>query len=438
MLTDLSPLIDREKAQDLLRRIESKRIDQALPAEMELALVWALGNIGTAEIEPYWFGASSLPDAFSEQLIPGHETVVEIAAISDAALPGDEGMRNASRKISHEANKIRRGASRHLSYFFHEDSKWVARESLRWVKVPRDLLVSDYIRNALREWLYRQDRTDGDAIRLQEGELDVVITWHDRPQSSYNFRSSMPPEIRSLRDNYVHEVLRAKARQLKSPLFKGLRCVILGDVGSTALRRLESRDYTNRVVSGSQIISDFLAMPGARLDVIAVITPIRERRRLDSLEETIEWKLAIFCRPGLEIETSGFDALAAQLPPPRREGYQARQLHEQGVFSPLSRGRHLPMSISWRKGERTQIRISARAFLDTLAGRETPERLMKKLSVNGTNNIFKLHLDRGETISAIRIEEKGPDDDDDWIVVEFQDDASARPLRNPLEAQPDS
>ena len=95
------------------------------------------------------------------------------------------------------------------------------------------------------------------------------------------------------------------------------------------------------------------------------------------------------------------------------------------------------MSISWRKGERAQIRISARAFLDTLAGRETPERLMKKLSVNGTNNIFKLHLDRGETISAIRIEEKGPDDDDDWIVVEFQDDASARPLRNPLEVQPD-
>lgn len=434
MLIDLSPLIDREKAQDLLRRIESKRIDQALPAEMELALVWALANTGTTEVEPFWFGAASLPDAFSEHLIPGHETVVEIAAISDAALPGDEGMRNASRKISHEANKIRRGTARRLSYFFHEDSKWEGRESLRWIKVPRDLLVSDYIRNALRWWLHGQNRNDGDAIRLQEGELDVVITWHNQLQSRYNFRSSMPPEIRSLRDNYVHGVLRAKARQLRSPLFGGLRCVVLGDVGSTALRQLESRDCTNRVVSGSQIISDFLTLPSAGLDVVVVITPNRTRRRLDSLQETIEWKLAIFCRPGLEIETSGFDALVAQLPPPRREGYQARQLHEQGVFSPLSRGRHLPMSISWRKGEQTQIRISARALLDTLAGRETPERLMKKLSVNGANNIFKLHLDRGETISAIRIEEQGPDDDDDWIVIEFQDDPSARLLRNPVEA----
>lgn len=84
-------------------------------------------------------------------------------------------------------------------------------------------------------------------------------------------------------------------------------------------------------------------------------------------------------------------------------------------------------NVTWKKGESTQVRFSARAFLDTLAGRETPERLMRRLST-GSSNVFKLHLDRGETISSIRLESGAPDEDDDWIVIEFRDDAGARTL----------
>ena len=89
------------------------------------------------------------------------------------------------------------------------------------------------------------------------------------------------------------------------------------------------------------------------------------------------------------------------------------------------------MKISWTKGEKTEVRISSRALLDTLAGRETPDRLMRMLRI-GENNIFKLCLERGETISSIHLELGGPDEDDDWIVVEFRDDAAARPLSSPV------
>ena len=432
MLDDLVEDLDAQKARDFINRIESKEIEQALPAEMELGVVWAIAQLGPAEIEPYWYGTASLPDAFSEHLIPGQETIVEVAGLSDAALHGDEGMRNASRKISHEAGRIRRRAATCLSYYFFEENRRAGNESIRSVCVPRELLITPYIRGALNSWLKGQERSEGDKIRLKEDELDVVITWHERRQSQYNFQSSMPPEIRSLRDNYIYGALRRKAKQLRSPEFTGTRCVILADVGSTALRYVDRRDHMGRVFNGGDIISAFLRRANAGLDVVAVVTPNRARRRLDTLQETIEWKTVVYRRPGVEIDLKGFSALGRVLPAPHLEGYQARQLHEQGVFAPTRRGRYLGVKITWTKGQKTEIRLSARAFLDTLAGRETPQRLMRMLS-SGENNIFKLHLDRGETISSIRLESGGPDEDDDWIVVEFRDDVAARPLSSPVD-----
>lgn len=428
MLNDLSPVLAEEKVADLINRIENKEIDQSLPGEMELGLIWAISQIGPAEIEPHWYGISGLPDAFSEHLIPGHETIVEVTALSDAALPADQGMRNASRKISHEANRVRKGYGRRLSYYFYEETKWANGESLRWVCVPRNLTLTPYIKGALAYWLKSENLSDGDKIRLKEEELDVVISWHDEDQTQYNFWTSMPPEIRSLKKNYVYGALVRKGKQLRSPKFIGTKCVILADVGSTALRRVEERDYTGRVISGRQIIDAYLSSRECELDVVAVMTPNRGRKQMDSLEETVDWKTVLFCKPGLTIDLSGFEAMTKALPSPNLEGYQARQLHEQNVFSPQGRGQYLGTHINWEKGVKSEIRISARALLDTLAGRETPERLMRRLSV-GENNIFKSHLDRGETIASIKLEPGSADDDDDTIVVEFQDDPAARPLK---------
>ena len=64
MLDEISPRVENSKVRDLLSRIESKEIEQALPAEMELGIVWAIAQLGPAEIEPHWYGQSSLPDVF--------------------------------------------------------------------------------------------------------------------------------------------------------------------------------------------------------------------------------------------------------------------------------------------------------------------------------------------------------------------------------------
>jgi hypothetical protein len=430
MLDELAPLITDERSRDLVERMESKKIDQALNAEMELGLTWAIAQLGPVEVEPEWYSEKRLPDLFSDHLFAGQETVIEITALSDAKLPADEGMRNASAKITQEAGKIRRGAGRHLSFYFFEETVRVGRDSIRRVCVPRDLAMSDVIHSQLKRWLKGQDRNDGDKLQIADGMLKVVLTWHDREQGRYNFHTSMPPEIRHITDNYVYRALEAKAKQLRNVHFSGTRCVILADVGSTALRRFDQHDHTNRVFDGGQISNAFLASkPDPGIDVVAIVTPNRRSSGLAGYRDTVEWKIGLCCRPGVGIDPSGFDRIAMILPKPRREGYQSRQLHEQSVFAHTSKGRYMGTMISWRKGEKSEIKFSARALLDLLAGRITPEQA-KRVFDTTAGNALKHHLDRGETIADLRLEPGGPDADDDHIVISFSDDPAARQLKS--------
>ena len=53
MLDELAPILDDRKRKDLLARLNhKKKEDQALPAEMELALLWATHSLGEMEVEP--------------------------------------------------------------------------------------------------------------------------------------------------------------------------------------------------------------------------------------------------------------------------------------------------------------------------------------------------------------------------------------------------
>lgn len=429
MLDELAPLMDGEQSRDSVQRMESKKIEQALPAEMELGLTWAIAKLGPIEIEPEWYSEKRLPDLFSDDLIPGHETIIEITALSDAVLPADEGMRNASSKLSEEASKLRRRAGRYLSYYFYEETVRIGRDSIRRVCAPPKLVISDTIRAQLCHWIKGQDRKDGDKLHIVDGMLKVVLTWHSRAQSRYNFTTSMPPEIRHISDNYIFSALEAKAKQLRNAHFQGIRCVILVDVGSTALRRFDDSDSTSRVYNGGKIADHFIrskADPG--IDVIAIVTPNRKNWGLSGYRDTIEWKVGLYSRPGVNIDPTGFERLAETLPPPQREGYQSRQLHEQSFFAPTAKGRYLSTNVSWRKGDKSEIKFSARAFLDLLAGRITPEQA-KRVFGSSAGTVVKAHLDRGETIADLRLEPGGLDHDDDHIVITFSDDPAARELK---------
>lgn len=123
VLNELGTHLGDEKQRDLLARLESKRVDQALPADMELALLWALGRLGDIEVEPEWWTGATRPDAYSEALIPDHSAIVEVAATNDNRISGEDAMDRVAQQICTFANGIRRGVGSHLYFHFQEENE---------------------------------------------------------------------------------------------------------------------------------------------------------------------------------------------------------------------------------------------------------------------------------------------------------------------------
>lgn len=431
MLNELTPHLDQFKGSDLVGRLENKRVEQALPAEMELALLWALLQLGELEVEPEWFGMGRLPDAYSERLFDGRPTVIEIAAISDAGLAQEDGMRRTASIFCEAANKIRRGAGRHLHFTFGEESGYAAQRYVRKRKVDPKFAMSSEILSAFASWLGQSSSSLSPPLEVRDGKTNVAVTWHEQRQSKFsNFFSSMPAEAYSLTDNPLCSALKAKVDQLRSADFVGIRCVLLGDAGSTLLRRLDSSMRGLHSYTGRQIIENFLSRPDCGLDVICAFSPHRSPNFTAVHREPLTWRMIVFARAGVTVPVVGLEALRAALPRPRFEGYQARSLQQQAAYSTSSRGWYLGTHI--RSGrESMTISISARALLDLLAGRITPDQFNHMVGMKETptqKNLFKHRLDQGDVISSVRIEPGGIDEDDDRLVIELARDPSAAPL----------
>ena len=77
-----------------------------------------------------------------------------------------------------------------------------------------------------------------------------------------------------------------------------------------------------------------------------------------------------------------------------------------------------------------KARISSRSLLDLLAGRITPTQFAHNNGLKPNEpNIFQHWLNMGLTIQGAEFETKAPDEDDDFLVLTFSDDPSARGLK---------
>jgi hypothetical protein len=431
MLNELTSHLDKFKGSDLVRRLENKRVEQVLPAEMELALLWALSQLGELEVEPEWFSTSRLPDAYSERLFDDLPAIVEIASISDAGLAQEDDMRRTVSIFYEAANKVLRSSGRHLHFEFRELSGYTAQGYVRQRKVDSGYMMSNDVLSKLSTWLCDSSSATRTPLEIRDGKTHVVITWHEQHQSKFsNFFSSMPAEAYSLTDNPLWSILKAKADQLRSAEFDGIRCLLLGDSGSRLLRRLDDSMRSPHSYTGRQIIESYLGKPGCGLDVICVFSPHRSPNSLSVHREPLTWQMTVFARAGVAVPVTGLEGLRAALPRPRFEGYQARSLQQQAAYSTNARGWYLGTHISSRR-EKMTISISARALLDLLAGRITVLQFNHMIGMKETQtqkNLFKHRLDQGDVISSVRIESGGIDEDDDRLIIELTRDPAAAPL----------
>lgn len=428
MLDELALSTGVSKLKDLRSRLENKRVEQSLPAEMELSILWALSKLGSIEVEPKWY-ENRRPDACTKKLFEGRPCAVEITAISDARLSQEEDMRRVARRLCELANKIRKGQGKHLHFQFGEESGYADGGYVRRRKIDKDFAPTDGTIESLKVWL----KQDGSRppFQLVQGKTHVVLTWRPLPLHPHsNFFCTMPAEAYSLEDNPLYEALEEKRRQLVNPQFEGLRCIIVADAGCRLLHDLDQNMRSPGTVTGSQIIDHFLRTSGQAVDLVLVLSPYRNHH-FGGRVQPVRWRASIRIRPELDLETTGLSRLIELLPPPRFEGYQARSLQLQAAYRHDAHGWYVGTTITLVRTEMT-IKISARALLDLLAGRITLEQFQHftGLADQPTHrNIFAHRLDQGDILSNIRIEPGGLDEDDDWLLIDLKQDPSAAPLQ---------
>ena len=71
-----------------------------------------------------------------------------------------------------------------------------------------------------------------------------------------------------------------------------------------------------------------------------------------------------------------------------------------------------------------KIQISTRELLDLLADKLDQKRFAENHKMGSNDNIFKLYQSSGMMIKKAEVEHR-PDEDDDWIMLEFSDNDPA-------------
>ncbi len=432
MLDDVSQLIPREKSGDLLARLEKKKVDQSLPAEIELAVLWSFSKLGDMDVEPEWWGDSRRPDIVTEHLIPGTLTAVEIAAAADNSISGKEAMHRIAIQFVDHANATEKGVGQYL-YFTFGDTRICERgKSVRVRLAPEGHVVSDQSKDLLHHWI-KSGRSKSNSLNVVEDGLQVSIErkGHKQPEKHNTF-SYVPPEANYIDDNPLYDLLKRKAAQLKAAKFGTLRVVVVADVGSSLLRQIGSygeRHGLGGAVSGSSIISQFVKQNPEKIDGVVTVSPYRKGNPFRRSE--LSWRVDTFSNDSsLKMKLSeGFNKAIAALPNPRFEGSQARSLFLQDAFSPKGMGWYLGVHMENRM-ENTTLHIPARALLDLLAGRITPQQFAHFMGDQPSDvALIKSLLDNGNTLSKIEMSKRDVDVDDDHIVLHFADDPAARALR---------
>lgn len=440
MLNQLAPVLVEGKGKDILGRLNHpKNVEQALPAEMELALLWAIHSLGDLEVEPDWWGDSKRPDAITDTLVPGRTVAIEIAATNDNAISGEEAMDAIALQLSAAADCAEKGVGNFLYFTFREESGYLAGQYIRRRLAPKGFMLPEALSKTVQDWV-SSGRSERERLRLQSTGLDVEIERKAYRQTRYhNIHSSMPPETHSVDDNPLYDLLRRKKRQLKASAPGTLRMIFVADVGSTLLRRIGQvgeHDWTSRRVSGSQIIAHFMSTYGKEVDAVVAFSPYKELSSFGfnghSDRRPRRWTVTYCGSSALPEAPQALRRIAEMLPDPHYEGYQARSLFRQGAFSPNGRGQYLGMTIKSTKGlDDLRVEFPARMLLDLLAGRITEEQFRRQLDRSGSKNIFEHWLSRGLTISRAEMAPRDIDEDDDHIVLYFSDDPAARVFKLP-------
>lgn len=440
MLEELSRLLDDAKYNDLKASLEHSNTKTALAAEAELSMLWAISRVADLDPAPT-LPDGRKPDGRSKHLFGSGPAIIEIRSLSDDSFSGKEAMDRTANIIANYADRLRKRAGNHLYFEFNERSYWkhrynrkLKRQQNRFHRErcadPAFKLTPD-IEKQLKAWITAADWPNPPAMRITTDKTDVVVSWKKSTVPLFRTFCRMPPVAYDTEDNPVYKALEEKSDQIKSTPDCTLRCVILVDAGSDLLRRLRPMGAVWEI-GGEAIIRH--AIDTLNIDVVIVFSPYRQWEFGFGARSELLWKVSCFDRrnPFPDGEYARVEAMAAQLPRPRYEGYQARALHRQGGFAPDNRNWYLPTHVTTQSGGPMTVKLSAGLLHQYLAGAIDADRFREE-AFNNENNLFTTEFMKRHAIQNVRSEAGGTDEDDDYVVFDLDIDWSkiARKSRGP-------
>ncbi len=248
---------------------------------------------------------------------------------------------------------------------------------------------------------------------IKNDEIDITIRYN--PNQRYATGSHLSYKVvYSLTNNIVYQALSAKAAQLKGTRFDGPLGIVLCDGSCSFLR---DRGIGNLSWSLREVIFHFLK-ENPTISFILTLTVKRERGHSILGSQKNQERVFIDLYKGNDFNKIGYvETLSRELI------FPCPQLDAQNALNHLkawpNRGpRHygeMTMTIGG-KADRTSVKISARAILERLAGRLSDQEFAKQYDFIAKENPFEQALEAGHLLVSL---ERSEEEDDDWIIFEF-------------------
>jgi hypothetical protein len=418
-LNALDSTLTRCQLQALINRLNLNDRD-SVAAEWEVAILYALMNLGDVTYEPKMVGKSNPDILFTPSQHKPEQFIADVTFVSDLDLEEKNPIFELSQLVAAKARKLRIPGA----FSCAPESTTRGRYGAFKVQlsIPHKRNLSAFVEADIVPHLRLIAKTPDKPSEIRIISSGYNITLCYAPGNRFSFSKFRAYRHATIIDkNPLFRALESKRQQLRDTKYEGCKGIIVCDGGcETITKRYASWESYSKL----QIITRFFQNTSSISFVILLwveqIDDINNPRRHRVMGDIVINPHARFPVPK-ELEEL-LKGLPWHWPQPVQTGERTRaQLEGYGPKNAqLHWGRRLGgYQMGFGHSSRLTFRMSARELMEILSGRRSHEIFEDDAGFGAANrggpmNPFESALRRGLTISSVKIE-RNSDLDDDWI-----------------------
>jgi hypothetical protein len=391
----------------------------ALGYEWELALVYALSQVGSVDYEAELPSGTRRPDISFVSADGSLCFVADVTTISDAGLDEQNPVRRFSRALHRLKNKSGLKGSLNHRVEGQTDGPTYRDRKTR-LKLPKISEMDRFLEQHVLphfQFIVQQNLKVA-SFKIEAPGVEFTVTYNeDEPYGGMSYPAYTAAQ--SLKRNPVYTALKLKREQLKKSGADGPFGIFLCDGGCALLSRPGRQQMQ---VGLDDVVNEFFRQHSSIAFVAVLVFPpsrvqpfegiIKERRITGQIYQNPRSICSIDVEALLSLINRGLASLPAPLATPLDAlHWIARSAPHEGQTTGM---------FYQRGGGHMSVKMSARKVQELLAGKITAQELFAEYARPGErlDNPFERALNLGFTIEAVKMT-KEPDQDDDLIEIAF-------------------